>query len=273
MSQELHYTSVPRGIEAGSRGFCTVAVTPSMSGPLRERLEALSGYQQVFPAHDPDASRNPVVFAHHRLNLGGRPYSVLSRVSFAGLDYTERSNKYAHHVVVDPSERPAGGPAWLLSQPGFMDDAWSGEPRRLISGRSVLQGDRPGGVAHTWQTVTGDAGWAGVLAESFLAAPGRPAFLIFEPGQDLLSLFAEALALVPPERRWDVEFNTYFTQLPQGLTCSWRGVVAGTPLVLQLDFKLRPCMMLYTESEPCPCSRRSRTYANGPMSWRPWGGG
>ncbi|APW60109.1 hypothetical protein [Paludisphaera borealis] len=233
MSQELHYTSVPRGLQAGSRGFCTVAVTPSLSGPLRERLEGLSGYQQIFPPHDPDAARNPVVFAHHRLNLGGRLSSVLSRVSFAGLDYTERSNKYAHHVVVDPSERPTAGPAWLLSQPGFMDHSWQGEPRLLSSGRPVPQGDHPGGVAHAWETVTGDAGWAGALAESFLAAPGRPAFLVFDPGQDLLSLFVEALALIPPEKRWDVEFNTYFTQLPQGLTCAWRGVVAGTPLAKQ----------------------------------------
>ena len=53
MSQELHYTSVPRGLKPGSRGFCTVALTPHMPGPLVDRLEALSGYQPVFPPHDP----------------------------------------------------------------------------------------------------------------------------------------------------------------------------------------------------------------------------
>ena len=110
MSQELHYTSVPRGLLPGTRGFCTVACTPNMSGPLRERLESLSGYQQVFPPHDPKVGLNPVVFSHHRLNLGGRSYSVLSRVCFAGLDYTSRSNKYAHHVVLDPAERPPAVP-------------------------------------------------------------------------------------------------------------------------------------------------------------------
>jgi hypothetical protein len=41
MSQELHYTSVPRGLKPGTRGFCTVAVTPQMPGPLVERLENL----------------------------------------------------------------------------------------------------------------------------------------------------------------------------------------------------------------------------------------
>ena len=59
MSQELHYTSVPRGLKPGSRGFCTVAATPHLPGPLVERLEALSGYQPVFPPHDPSAAAQP----------------------------------------------------------------------------------------------------------------------------------------------------------------------------------------------------------------------
>jgi hypothetical protein len=230
MSQELHYTSVPRGLLPGTRGFCTVASTANMAGPLRERLEGLSGYQQVFPPHDPKSALNPVVYSHHRLSLGGQPYNVLSRVACAELDYTSRSNKYAHHVVLDPSERPAGGPAWLLSQPGFMEPSWRGEPRFLTAGRIPPQGEQPGGIANAWQALTGDAGWAGVLAESFLADPHRPAFLIFEPGMEVLPLFAEALALLPPECRWDVDFSSYFTTLPQGLTCAWRGVLAGSPV-------------------------------------------
>ena len=36
------------------------------------------------------------------------------------------------------------------------------------------------------------------------------------------------LGLLPPEKRWEVEFSTYFTQLPQGLSCAWRGVLRGT---------------------------------------------
>lgn len=233
MSWELHYTSVPRGLEPGAKGFCVVAASPNLPGPLRERLEGLSGYQQVFPAHDPRALWNPVVLAHHRLNLGGRPLSLLSRVSFAGLDYTDRSNKYAHHVVIEPSERPAGGPAWLLGRPGFLERAWSGEPRVLPPRRAIPQGDPGPAIASAWRSATGDAGWAGALAEAFLSNPGRPSYLIYEPGFDPLPLFAEALAILPASRRWDVDFNTYFTVAPQGLTCAWRGVLAGTPAAAQ----------------------------------------
>ncbi len=228
MSQELHYTSVPRGLKPGSRGFCTVACTLQMSGPLTERLESLSGYQPVYPVHDPAAARNPINLSHLKLTFGGVSVSVLSRVGPAGLDYSGRSNKYAHHVVLEANERPEGGPAWLLSHPGFLQAAWEGEPRVLPEGRRPPRSDRPPGVARAWQALAGDAGWAGVLAESFLADPRRPVFLIFRPGMDLLPLFVEAIALLPPPRRWDVEFSTYFTTLPRGVTCPWRGVLEGS---------------------------------------------
>jgi hypothetical protein len=152
----------------------------------------------------------------------------LSRVGPSGLDYSGRANKYAHHVVLEPGERPEGGPAWLLSQTGFIQTAWEGEPRTLPEGRIAPRGDRPAGVASTWQASTGDAGWAGVLAESFLANPKRPAFLVFQPGMDLLPFFVEAIALLPPARRWEVEFSTYLTHLPQAITCPWRGVLDGS---------------------------------------------
>jgi GTPase-associated protein 1, N-terminal domain type 2/GTPase-associated protein 1, middle domain len=228
MSQELHYTSVPRGLKPGSRGFCTVGQTPHMSVALADRLEALSGYQPVFPPHDASAPLNPIVFSHLRLTIAGKTMSVLSRIGPAGPDYTGRPNKYAHHVVLEGTERPEGGPAWLLSQPGFMQGTWDGEPREIPVGRAPFNGDRPPGMAHAWQALTGDGGWAGVLAESFLIDSRRTVFLIFRPGMDLLPLFVEALALLPASRRWEVDFSTYFSQLPQGVGCAWRGVLDGS---------------------------------------------
>jgi hypothetical protein len=228
MSQELHYTSVPRGLKPGSRGFGAVGVTADLPDLLAERLESLSGYRAVYPPGDPSVALNPVVHAHVRLTVGGRVLDVLSRIGPAGLDYSGRPNKYAHHVVLDAADRPEGGPAWLLSQPGFLQSAWKGEPRILPQGRPVPRGDRPAAIAEAWHALTGDAGWAGVLAESYLADPRRPVFLVFRPGMDLLPLFVEAIALLPASRRWDVELSTYFTTLPQGVTCNWRGVLDGS---------------------------------------------
>jgi hypothetical protein len=106
MSQELHYTSVPRGLKPGSRGFGTVAATANLPGSLADRLEALSAYQVVYPPGDPSEALNPVAFVHVRLTVGGHVQEVLSRIGPAGLDYSGRPNKYAHHVILEPGERP-----------------------------------------------------------------------------------------------------------------------------------------------------------------------
>src|SRR5438094_8638102 len=114
MSHELMYTSAPKGLFPGARGFCTVAATRGLAPPLVEKLEALSGYRPLFPPLDTRAPLNPVAYSHFRVTVGGRSYSVLSRVCAAGLDYSERTNTFAHHVILDGEELPRGGPAWLL---------------------------------------------------------------------------------------------------------------------------------------------------------------
>src|SRR5688500_14668815 len=141
MSHELFNTSAPRGVKPGSGGFCTVAVTAGLSPPLEERLTLLSGYRWIYPPGEPDAARNPVSHAHWRIPLGGKTVSVLSRVCDAGFDYSRRSNRFAHHVVLEPHEQVPAGPAWLLGQPGFMETGWDGgEPRVLPAGRPVPYG-------------------------------------------------------------------------------------------------------------------------------------
>ncbi|MFO0957186.1 MAG: hypothetical protein U0800_06925 [Isosphaeraceae bacterium] len=233
MSHELHYTSAPKGLKPGSKGFCTVACTASIPVVLAERLENLSGYRQVYPPHDPNAGRNPAARSHLLFSQGGQTLSILSRVGFAGLDYTDRSNKYAHHVALAPEERPEGGPAWLASQPGFLETGWQGEPRTIPQGRRPPRGDRPAARCGRWAQQAGDAGWAGVLAEAFLNNPRKVAYLIVPIDLDPLPLLAEALALVPPDRRWEVTFSTYFTTLPPGMACAWRCVLAGSPEAAQ----------------------------------------
>ena len=71
-------------------------------------------------------------------------------------------------------------------------------------------------VCRTWQQLTGDAGWGGVLAETAAGPSSRQAVLVFQPGMDMLPLLAESLALLPAELRWRVSFSTYFTKLPPG---------------------------------------------------------
>jgi hypothetical protein len=246
MSQELIYTSAPRGLRPGSEGFCTVACTAGLTDGLTRTLETLSDYRS-------GDGGNPVAWSHLRISEGIRELSVLSRKSFAS-DHTGRHSFFAHHVVLlGAEERPAGGPAWVLRQkpvtgdrPRLLMERWDGKVGYLPEGPTPPAGDRPRGKCLAWERAGFDPGWAGVLAESFLAGSNRLAYLIFRPGLDLLPLLEDAIALVPESRRWSVTFSTYFTGLPPNIPCAWRGVLAGSPeahqakglkdaLVLDLD--------------------------------------
>jgi hypothetical protein len=186
-------------------------------------LEAMSAYRELYPSHAALAHLNPVAYSHIQIRLGRLHLSVISRVGPTAADHTQRANKLAHHLVISRSDQVAAGPAALCSAPGLFIDAWEGEPALLPHERPLQPPPAVTGPATAWEACTGDAGWAGVLAHQFLARPRTPVYLVFEPGLDLRALFAEAAALVPQQERWRVTFSTYFTFLPAGATCQWRG--------------------------------------------------
>ena len=228
MIYELVYTSAPAGLRPGSSGYSTVQSSRGIPAPTVDLLESLSGYRHVFTAGTPAAAKNPVNFGHYLLRVQGRVQHVLSRVSDCPLDHTGRSNKLGHHLVLDQPEAVPAGPAWLLQQPGWMIDRWDGEVKTLNTVRKPPQQARPAAICQHWHRVTGDAGWAGVVAEAFLEDPQRKVFFIYQPGLELLTLIEEALALLPPSRRWEVTFATYGAALPATVDCLWSGVLAGS---------------------------------------------
>ena len=244
MSQEILYTSAPQGLKPGSRGFCTVASTASIAKNLLERLESFSGYRHAFMAHEAQAAQNPVNYAHYHTTVGGRKYHILSRVADAGLDYTQRSNKLAHHVALEPSEteNAPGGPAWVMATPGFFVDQWDGQVQTWPVGREPPASERPTRGCRRWQTLTGDAGWGGVLAESALRK-GSLMSVIFPAGTPVLELVVESLSLLPQEKRWDVTFSTYFTKAPAGVDCQWRFLLDGTPEATALRRDVRAAVI------------------------------
>lgn len=229
MIWELVYTSAPRGLHPGTTGFCTVAATRGISDVLAGRLEELSGYRELFPPSDPNFSKNPVAWSHVRLAALGRTYHVLSRVAAAPAEHTGRTNKLAHHLALENHGLPEAGPAWLLAQPGFAHAAWNGEVAHLDKRPGLPNGHLRPAPCRAWERATGDAGWAGWLVEQWLRDPDRPVHVLYPLGTDLLALFQEALALVPPEQRWDVTFSTYCRTAPQGVACAWRGLPLDAP--------------------------------------------
>ena len=177
MSVELLYTSAAQGLKQGSRGFCTVLSTAGMPMNLATRLESLSAYRHVFPPNHPDASKNPVSFSHLRVMVGGRPLSILSRLSDYGVDYSQRTNKLAHHVVLESHELPHAGPAAVLLQPGVMRAEWDGQCETPAMGPAIANNSQSPRVCLRWSGLTGDAGWGGRVAEAFTQR-GKPTWII-----------------------------------------------------------------------------------------------
>jgi len=197
------------------------------------KLELLSGYEFRYNLSDPNAERNPINFSHTRISLGGQTCSVLSRVAFSGADYSGRTNKIAHHFLLEQEELLSAGPAWMIRQmagAGHFRTAWNDPPKVLAS--MALQDMLPEspsdqGRLRGWARL-GDPGWGGLLARAFCRNKRVPAYVIFEPGADLLVLFEESLRLLPANMRWNVCFAAYYTSAPPDSHYHWRGVLAGS---------------------------------------------
>lgn len=255
MPRELIYTSAVQGLFPGSRGFCTVASSPDMTRPLLLMLESLSAYRHVHTS-GPETSLNPVAFCHFIVAVAGQTYHVVSRIADAGLDYTRRTNVIAHHMVVTPSEQERMDPGAILSLPEIFVDHWNEAPRHLAP-RELDVAPLDTQICRTWHSMVGDARWGGLLAAT--VESNRPAYLVYRPGQAILPLINEALALLPTRDRWRVGFSTFFQKIPPGVVCSWKGVLEGsaeaataraTPGALILDCtRTRPVPNATNETE------------------------
>lgn len=252
MAYELIYTSAERGLRPGTRGYCTVAYTQGMMPQTVQLMEALSAYKSMYGAQEAAAMTEPVSWSHYKMTLLGHAASVLSRVSPTGVDHTNRSNKLAHHILVQSRERPAGGPLWVSSQEGMFIEQWEGTPRLLTTPKTLPTGDETDFHCNRWAELTGDAGHAGMLASHYHSSPDAPVFLAYEPGMDVFGLLREAMALLPPEERWNVTYNTYFTSLPAGATCVWRCCVADSEALREGRRNPKATVMDLTKPLPEP---------------------
>ncbi len=245
---ELVHTSVPRGLKEGSSGFCPVAWTTGIPSNLIGPLEQLSGYKPVFPSNSPEAELNPVSCSFQIAMIGGRKRELLSRIAYAGLDYSGRSNKIAHHILPEADERCVDGPvAVFLNEDNFFTE-WNRAPQ-LLPLRRILPAVTESGVAKNWQAAGCDAGWAGAIAEWFMQGK-EYAHVIFQVGTDMLPLVEDISCLLTPEERWRFTFNTYFIALSPGADCFLRFCVEGSEAAIKA--KRLPGSLTVSLSSPSP---------------------
>lgn len=258
MAMELVYTSAPRGLRPGSSGFCTVAMTAGMPAPLVPRLEALAGYR-------PGPSGNgPVARCFWRIDGPSGAAHVLSRVGPAPADHTGRTNKIASYLVLRPDELPEAGPAWLLSQPGLLRESWEGKPALIDAPVQVPVGGPTGlRAAACWLHECGDAGWAGVVASSFLRERHVPVHVVVREDADALALMDEVIQLLPAWARWSATFSTYFLHAVAGVPCAVRFCVDGTPAAEAARGSAQRVIDLARPAGPAPDSRYVRMARTG----------
>ncbi len=232
MSFELIYTSAPRGIKAGTRGYCTVAFTEGMPANYIQQAESLSGYQKP-----ENIQAAPVAYSQYRFVVGGQRLSVLSRVTTATYaDYTGRCPTIAHHVLIEQSSVPLdSNPAGVMADSSMFIKEWHDDPHLIRKVKQIPASPAMPFAARQWEKACGDAGWAGILAQSAHELTSKPVYIIFNPESlDPLPLLTESLNLLPPDMRWTVTFNTYFTSLPHGTTCLWRCCLPDSPALREM---------------------------------------
>ena len=206
MIQELISTSAPRCLD-GNVGFGIVAQTQGMSPNVSQAANALSGYTHIAA---PGSAANPVIYLHAARQTGGMLLHIVSRIADCGNDYSGRSNRIAHHWIIEESDVRSlpGGPCELTAQNIFRSQ-WTEKPA-VLPPKNLSSTDVPPKKCTAWEQMTGDAGWGGIVAER--AEKGDPISIIFSPehsGIHLRTLIGEALGLLPSSVRWRITFSTY----------------------------------------------------------------
>ncbi len=222
MAYQLVYTSSPTSLNRGRSGFSTVARSADMPEKLASAVERLSAY---------DASSG-VVYSHKIITFASARWHILSRTCDSGVDYTNRNNYIAHHLVISDDEISSlANPAdVILNWSGWLS-SWSGEPRYIDNAEnlcSIENSTKP--PAKLWAQIFGDASCAALLSSSGACIKASPS-----NAQTLLNLFSESLSLfVKPAQAWDISFSTYS---PTGGDVMWRGVDAQSAVRCVADIQ------------------------------------
>lgn len=227
---ELVFTSAKSGLIPGRSGFCSVAWTEGMPKNLIGILENLSTYDILYPPNDPRSINNPVSYSYQKIRLGSRDLYVISRIAFAGLDYTGRTNKIAHHIVIENEAELAGlqyGPiSACLCEDNFFT-SWDGEPRLLPRRHKLISADLSGFMAEHWQSMMNSPEWAGYIADTFMdnADGGKCLYCEYDHEShngSILMLIAEIVRLMKKKYYNLFTFNTYFSAASNDIGCFFR---------------------------------------------------
>jgi hypothetical protein len=187
-------------------------------------LERLSVYD--FGQQTGSARSDICIF--RKVPLGSEEFYVLTKICDAGLDYTNRTNYLAHHLVLDGFEiATSPSPAEIfLNWEGWIR-TWTDGPRYFSEEEAVtLSGCKSSGLVpcQSWLQVTNDPGNAASLVSPELIKP-----IVLESNEGtpnrLLTLFAESSALFKISLdAWDFSFTTFLQGNDDAKSFAWIGI-------------------------------------------------
>ncbi|MBT5915610.1 MAG: hypothetical protein HOH60_04580, partial [Opitutae bacterium] len=158
MAQQLIFTSTPQGLEPGRTGYCTVARHKDLRHRLVRELERLSVYdfgQQV-------GDSRVAISIFRKIILGSEEFYVLTKICDAGLDYTNRTNYLAHHLILDGFEiATCPSPAEVFLNWNGWRSKWEEDARYLTPGEEITLTDyKSSGLipCKNWLSFTNDPG-------------------------------------------------------------------------------------------------------------------
>ena len=257
MPFELINTSAPKGIDQGSRGFTTVAITQGLDGIWRTRLESLSSYSL-----EKGIKSKPAIYTHITLTIGGSTRHVLSRVAPSGLDYSGRPNRIAHHVILDQHELLSRGPVSLLQESQFFLEHWNDDPQ-ILNAKQLQDSNVQARSCSYWKQVTGDAGHASHLIRHLFSNSKKPLFIIATEKVDCLQLISETVSLLDPSDRWRATFTTLLQNLSADASCGWQVVIDGTKQAKNLSHRPDVTKINLSDMPPLPEDHVTEAARNG----------
>lgn len=221
MSHELIHASVPRGLR-GDVGFCIVSMTRGLPEEIVPALEGLSAYDMN---EELALGADQTEWAYRVLSLQGSLVPVLSRIVPCAQEWRGRSNRVAHHIVLDAASLAPAGPAWMM----FEHRHFASVPPP-VEERSEAPALPIGSLAPRpaleWRGQGLDAGWAGVVAQTIADAGTATVYLAFHERMSVLPLLVDVFSLLPEARRWATTFSTRFGSTVVGARCQVRCVLA-----------------------------------------------
>ena len=199
MPLQLIFTSAPQGLTPGRSGYCTIARHRAIPDRLAQLLESVG---------TPHECPQGETFTFRLLEASDKNWCVLSRFVARGLDYTQRDNRLAHHLIFSLEEAAIlPPPAAIAGRWKGWRDEWTGAPTWLEGEERSLQleSQTPLTPAVTWREETG----TGAKAAWLINASGPAAVGLLNPPETLrlLRLLAEASALLG-KSAWAATFTT-----------------------------------------------------------------